>query len=131
VLQAKANKILKLLDWQKSHPWPSTKNSRDHYFLHETRTNFPTRGATKVTPHQHCQTVEPFLMPVGSTHSNIFELGKFSMKSLHPEMQTLLLKFGCLRLRWIPDKRWTMHLDWKTCWIQQTHGYKGWDYELV
>jgi hypothetical protein len=42
-------------------------------------------------------------MSVGSTHSNIFELGKFSMMSLHPEMQILLLKFGRPRLRWIPD----------------------------
>ena len=42
-------------------------------------------------------------MSVGSMHSNIFELGKFSMMSLHPEMQILLLKFGRPRLRWTPD----------------------------
>ena len=44
-----------------------------------------------------------FLMSVGSTHSKIFELGRFSMVSLFPEMQKMLIKFGCQRLRWIPD----------------------------
>ena len=82
-----------------NHPCSSTKSSSYHSFFHETQTNFLTRWLrTSIA-----KLSKLFLMFVGSMHSNIFELGKFSIMSLRPEMQILLLKFGRPRLRWIPD----------------------------